>query len=895
MNFESYSQNGNTPKPTASKKKGFLIATVIAVAVLVVAVIIMAIVLGNRYLEKVRGFYPVEEYSFNGYEIVNDDGLFYLTKDGKKVSREGYTMLVSLSAEGYKDYSNNNKYKTLASAPDVKIYDYFLARKEDSNSYFLIDGEGEELMIDGENWGYAGTLLPFVCFRDSVTGEYGVLSLENLDSDISEISGETLLLSVFDEIETKKLGKKNVLAGAIVLKDSNAGVDSPKHSFVDANGEIMFTSVLNYETKRITTDDGSYADLVLTSGGELYSLSGSKLQDNVSGIEKSGDCVIAYKEIEDEISDIIVYSQNGSFSISDDEYALSDRGAKENIAWVKKADSNDYTLFNLTTGEKSNCKSVSVTPSYVVCKTSTEDYNYVDASTGKTVLVSDYNDMTAYQGYAGVLYSPNKGGNLVLHFVASGKTAATKTLYANQTIEQIFNNNDGGCAYIITNTDDGKKTVYAPFASNPETKTYDKIDVIDAFAEGAPIAVATSFDSNEFKFIDTANSKIVYSISPSSAEKMAMTSVEFVSTYVLFADYDEGVELAVFRTVETDNNSDVVCESYYAFSREAVMTGGEAPASTDALVMTELGDNVQGITAPTSSYYTAVDASKYMIVQTSVSSSDVYEVTADYEIEKLSTVPYGTVKTVKFGDALDGVYLKVSNGHTSEYALYTVGGEMILGFHSGITVSPDGKYIIAMRNGVYGAYKYDAEKGRIKQMLDFEFASIQYMGDGGFFVQNNYDEPFYLYDERSLAKSDPVANIISSRVISWDEEAEMLVISKNTYYNIAGKLYVHRGEAVEIVDTTVVGSIKIVESGRVSYSPTLVNFYDSDGILIERKVIYPTEKSKADFKASFEGDWYKVSTKDLQDYSTKASAESIANNADGSGGVINVYKENTEN
>ncbi len=893
INFEEHSQTENTPKPTArktSKKKGFLIGTVITIAVLIVAVIVMAIILSNRYLEKVRGFYPVESYSFNGYEIVNDDGLFYLTKDGKKVSREGYTMLVSLSAERYSEYID-----TFNSAPDAKIYDYFLARKEESQNYFLIDGEGEEFVIEGENWKYQNTLLPFVSFKDQVTDEVGVLSLENLDSDISKLSEKNITLTAFDSCSTKILDRNNILAGAVILEDSDAGTDSPKYIFADATGKEMFTSIYNYEIVNVHTDD-SYKDLVLTSNGDLYDLLGNKLNNDVTKIEDLGDCVIAHRNSTDGNSgvfELVVYSHNGSFSIKGNEYDLFSFDSKENLIWLKSKNAG-YTLFNLNSGEKIDCKELPNSASlnkYVICNTSA-GFNYVDVDTGKTVLVSPYGDMQQYSGYNAVLYSPSESQSssvaLILHFVASGKTATTKPLYYNQSIQSIFNNEAGGCAYIITNDDNGKKTVYAPFASNPETKSYDEITVIDAFSEGAPIAVATSFDSNRFEFIDVTNSKIVYSVTPDSAEKMALTSVEFVSTYALYADYDEGVEIAVFKTVETDTDGDVVRDSCYAFSRLAVMTGGKDPASTADLVMTELGDNVQSITAPTASNR---EVSKFMIVQTSVASSDVYTINDDYKLEELSTIPYGTVKTAKFGNSLDGVYLKVSNGQSTEFALYTVGGEMILNFHSGISVSPDGKYIMAKRNGVYGAYKYDAEKGRIKQILNFEFASVQYMGDGGFLVQSNYDEPYYLYDERKLARPEPIANIITSEVISWDAEAGAFVISENTYYNIAGKLYVHRGEAEEIVDTAAVGTPKRVYADHVSYSPTLVNFHDCDGKLIESKVVYPTNKSELDFMKNYEGNWYRVSTKSLQDHSTKTSADFIMYEVDGSGGVINLYKQ----
>lgn len=893
VNFEA---TNTAPKKKTSKRKSFFIGTVITVSLLVVFVIIMAIVVSNRYLEKTKDFYPVEDYSFNGYEIVNDDGLLYLTKDGKKVSREGYTQLFSLSAKRYVGYID-----ALTYAPDAKIYDYFLARKEDSKNYFLIDGEGEELMIEGESWEYTSAPLPFVSFNDEVTGEVGVLSLENLDSDISTLGEKSLTLNVFDDYTTHILDKKNVLAGAVILKDSDAGKDSPKYIFADATGKEMFTSVYDYKTARIYTDD-SYKDLVLASNGYLYDLSGNKLNHDVTSIEEMGDCVIAHRSSNDggsNVIELIVYSQSGSFSIKGDEYDLFSLGNKENLIWLRSK-SSGYTVFALSTGEKLDCNVLPNSSSleqFVVCRTGS-GFNYVDVYTGKTVLTSSFSDMTAY--YPNVLYSPSesKPGNVsyVLHFVGSGKAATSKQLYTNQSIERIFCNTDGDCAYVITTTDNNtgssRQTVYAPFASNPETKSYDKITVIDAFAEGAPIALATSFDSNRFEFIDVANSQIIYSVVPANAEEMALTSVSYVTTAALFASYDEGVEFAVFKTVKKDTNGDGVGEVFYAFSRDAVMTGGKQARSIAPITVTQLGENVESVKASGGSYQSLLNASKYMIVKTSAASSDVYTITDSYKLEKLATLPYGSVEAVKFGSSLDDVYLRVSNEQNSEVALYTVGGEMILGFHANINVAYDGAYIMAERNGVWGAYKYDANKGRKKQILNFEFAALQYMGDGGFLAQHNYDEPYYLYDEKSLARPDPITGIVTTSVFSWDADAKAFVSSTNTYYNIAGKLYVHRGEGEEIIDTTIVGSRKQANESCISYSPLLVNFYDVDGKLINKKVIYPTDKSVLDFKKNYDGNWYFVTTASLQNLSTKATAESITDYVDREGGVINVYKEN---
>ena len=898
MDFDLSSQNIQGQRP--SRKKNLLLGTVGTITLIIAAIIVLAVIFSNRYLDRVRDFYPVNSFSFNGYEIVNDNGLYYLTRDGKKVSKIGYTQLISLSAEAYGADTS-----VFATDDDVKIYDHFIGRKEDSKNYFIIDGEGKELMIDGDNWAYKNTVLPFVIFEDSVTGEYGVFSLENFDSDISESTEQELTLKVFDGYKTEILYEKNMLKGYIVLESSDAGADAI-YSFVNSDGSVMFKSVYNYETARLTMDDGSYKYFVLTGDEVLYDITGNKLEENIASVFETGDCVIVIARG----AKLTVYTPSGNdFSISNTEYKLYDdttdriiANFRENVLWAASQSTAKTTLFNLITGEKLVCDNVEdakqtyYADELVVCKTSS-GYTYVDTKTGKTVLVSQYGDMETFSGYANVLFSPSepRSGDVsaILHFISTEKSPVTKTLYSNQSIECIFDDRERNSAYIITTTDTEKKTVYSPFGK--ETAKFDRITIIDAFAEGAPIAVASSFDYNKFEFIDVASGEIVYSVSLSNGEKMALTSIEYVDTYVLFANYSEGVEFGVFKTVEKNTDGDVVKESFYAFSRGNAMTQLKDPKSTSALKMTELGDDIKSISASTfTSYSYSWSASKYMTVSTAQLSTTVYEITESRELKKISDVPYAYTKLLRYGDELDQIYLMVGNeqsGYGDEVALYTVDGEMILGFHSDITVSDDGEYIIAQRMGGYGAYKYYAEKGRIKQLLDFEFYSMRYAGDGGFLVQLNAEGDYFIYDGKSPAKSEPITSIHVTTDISWDEELGKFVKSTNTYYSISGKLFLHCGEGKEIIDTSTVGANATATQSLVSYSPTLVNFYDTNGNLIQSEVIYPAS-TKNDFEIP-DGEWYSVRTESAQDVTTAVTTFDVIYGMKDSGGVVNVYKGHT--
>ena len=153
-------EKNNTPK----KKAGIVAAVIISLAVVAIAVV-LALVISNQYLDSMWDFTPVDSVSYNGYEIVNENGVYFLTKQGRRVSSNAYTMLESVNHQHY----NGDEKKLLKD--DARIYDYFIGRKSDEDTYFLINGEGKELAIEGEDLVYSGSYLPFIEFTDSVTGE----------------------------------------------------------------------------------------------------------------------------------------------------------------------------------------------------------------------------------------------------------------------------------------------------------------------------------------------------------------------------------------------------------------------------------------------------------------------------------------------------------------------------------------------------------------------------------------------------------------------------------------------------------------------------------------------------------------------------------------------------
>lgn len=930
----------SAPKGMSSKKKIIIIAAIAAAVVLVAAGIIIAVVLSNRYLDNMKDYDPVDTTIYNGYEIVNEDGLYYLTKDGKKVSKTGYTMLESVNT---RHYSNGN----MLTRDGVKFYDYFIARKEDANTYFLLDGEGKELAIEGENLDYTESYLPFIVFADNVTGEYGVLSLEKLDSDVASASDETISLNMYDDYEPYQVNYCVATYFLMEVDDTTPGADAPKTYFVNAEGSVLFASVDGAEEYILVDNDDDDCEakdwLFYCTDGRLFNGAGELLSTDIESVERIGadnKSVMALKSVEaddgEKTEELIIFSGKVAFRVTDADYQVRSSHFYGNVMTVNYKDDVKLAAYDITTGTKTDCQGVmdkryDEFVSGTVILVNDASYTYVDAETGKTLITTTFGDMAWYNGMTGVMVSvtenaTNATGSAYLHFVAPAKTSVALTLNAGESISKIFTDGNGCDAYIITSINDTlstdytitKKALYVPFANGAvKTASYDDMQELEVFAEGASIVLATDYDSNKYDLIDVASGTVIKSVAPGNAENMALTTIEYDDTYALFNDYDQGVEFAVFKTVVKDVNGDTVKEEFYALSRNQVMKGEDnildaddynivlEEYATGAVTVTELGDNIDSIVASnmtgganyTRNYSAYRYASKYMVVNISDWSSDIYEIKSDLTLRKVCNVPYYVSSVVTYGNDLSNGYVLVYNKSTQECAIFDLNGEMILGYHDNITVTYDGEYFIASRQGVYGAYKYDMEKGRVKQILDFEFRSIQYVGDGGFTTLEELGGEYYLYDGKNTAKSDPISNLFNLVNYYIDEETGELMASMNYYYNFVGELYVHRSEGIKVVDTEPVGIYYIGDIQVNNTAPTVVVFRGTNGEVIQSKVIYPTAKSIFEFQMADSDDWYEVSTKELQKKSSPVTADGIKAGISSSilngyyeGGIINVYK-----
>lgn len=265
------------------KNKIIMIAAIAAAVVLIAAGIVVAVVLNNSYLDSLKKYDMESNHSFNGVEILEKDGLYYLTKDGKKLSKTGYTALASVN-EGY--FYNDGEYdlEDMAGSDDFVLYDWYLARKPEANTWFLVNTEGEEIAIAGENLEIGELALPYLCFYDTVTYKYGAISLNALDSALSANAGEEISLTMYDDVEAEKVN--DGLTNDYLKAHSNAGTGT-KYVYFDANGAKLFESP-ETEAERATIyneEADEYIVYFKNSLDELYNIKGELVASDVEYVD----------------------------------------------------------------------------------------------------------------------------------------------------------------------------------------------------------------------------------------------------------------------------------------------------------------------------------------------------------------------------------------------------------------------------------------------------------------------------------------------------------------------------------------------------------------------------------------------------------------------------------
>ena len=902
------------------KNKLLIIAAAALAVILVVVGIVVAVALNNSYLDKIKGDNMASVNTYNGVEIIEKDGLFYLTKDGKKLSKTGYSFISDVNTYYDSDTAADLAYNE---AKDFEIYDFFVARKPDANNYLLLNTKGEEIVIAGENLMYYDSYLPYVLFKDLSTQEFAVLSLKNLDSDLSDYAENEISLNYYDAYDFGMVSDGGVQYDYLMAFNEDVSVDGNRWVYFDADGYTMFVSPTDtedyhslkaYEYDVYTLDNEHYERYFLTTTNKLYSLSGGLVATDVEGVNNSdGRTFIAVIcESEDEAIPeaerqyMYVISATASFKLNNAEYELAGIDGDENLFWapVKSEGeiTGDYKLFNVVSGEESTYAYVSSIYGAVVVSSDDSNYTYLDSRAGAVLMASSYSDFTWYDN--GVLYSPAEcaddattlDGGKYLHFVSAGKESVKLTLNEKESLYAL--SVDRYVAAYTISADDSY-SMYIPFAAGAKTEAYDDIQRVDVFANGADVVVATKY-GEKYDIIDIVNGKVLRTVEAKDAD-MAKTTIELEGTYVLVADEfnkESAVEIAVLAICTINDNSDVSDIELVAISRNAVQRKNDFVTSAATAISFGKGA-VDGMAILASEWdysggyydeyyeeyfpgaYGIDEASKYLVVNKANRTAEVYKLGANMTLEEVTTIPYLVFDIEHYSDNLDDVYFVAYNDGGK--GLYDASGKQILApAYYDITVIRGGKYIaVTNNNEVIGIYEYKAKSGKLKLVVDYMFEDITVVGVDSYVVSIGDDDFLYCGD-KLVMDSRISGDILMGRNIAIDEKTGKVVVNELVVYFFDGKGYIHREDAREVVYTdfyaTYHNEYAVVESGM-----KIVNYRDASGAIIETVLVYPDDD---DFALRDGGSWYTTGEKKLQNSQTLVTKDSIVYGEDA---IFNIY------
>ncbi len=924
-------------KTTRTKVVAIIVAAAILLAAAVTTVIVL---LTSDGLDNLKNKSFSDSRTYDGVEILEKDGLFYLTRDGKKLSKTGYTSLVNVNS--FYDSASTDE---LLAADDFEIYDYFLARKSDADTYLLVNTSGKEIAIEGSDLVYDGNYLPFIKFKSSLTGKYGAISLKELDSSLSSNAGEEISVNMFDELEFTTTGSYSLQYDTVCAKKTApSAVPSTSYIYLNDIGTTLFVSPNRLASvSQIKSSSVNSVYYYLTDDSKLYRADGTLVASDVQSLVSDSEgnrWLAAYCTPENsalsaeenaELAFYKVFSTLTDYEVKASDYIISSPDTCINqsmlVAGLKEQDSavQRFIFFSLLDGSTASGYTAmtvsSPTPSGLMMATGEENneftYHYFDLKTGKRILVSKYNDMTwAVEGSVLTSQAEKLANNIEFmaanptatelpsgyaHFVKPFEDEKVVTLAAGQSVEKIFTDDSIHIYKISTvkteKIDDestleytaSSEYVYLPF-SDEKSASYDTIQAVEVFNKSVGIGIGTDYVAGRFDFIDLTNGKAVHSVSAAGAE-IARTTISHLGTYVLAADgasNESAVEFAAFAVQKKNESGEVEVTEYLTLSRGTALSisgaDGDDYITSPLKVKADYGkdlytdrdydeseiSNNSPFAASTfktyayGQYYTVNSYSKYLTVTTSKWSTDVYAINQALELEKLSTIPSEVVRQVRYGNALDDVHLVVRND-SGEYGLYAPDGNQILAPVYDY-IDTFGEYIIVQRQNAYGMFKYNAEKGKTKQVLECRYTYYEHIADNLFELSDNTSQSF-LYDGKELVKKDALTGYSVGVNFSYDKETGCLQYNSYVAANIDGTFYLYRGDAENAAFSTFLSGVYYIANVEQPEAK-VVNLRESDGTLIESTVVYGSRyanhKSYVEFTLPADTNWYASGVKDEQ-------------------------------
>ncbi len=876
----------DAPLSDEPRRKGKRIAWILLIAGIVLSIgaavsLILYFSLRETYLEKLP-YDDVDGAVYNNTMVVSKDGLWYLWRDGE-LSEHGYTYLKNLN-DFYTGTSTEQK-------ATRRLFDYYLAKDAENKSYWLIDGNGAEYRIAGDNFSLTEVTLPYLIFTNNTNSRKGAISLSALSSELSaEAEGELAMTKTFLSLSAHKYNEESELYDYLLVSTES---ETAKNHIYSAAGKRLVSggtlSVRQFENANQTytyyfVDETTFAvysaDGVMLSDGETSPILAESgrwgYQISASLDQKTAD------------SFLLVFGGDHAFTLSSAEYDLSTLRIAGDCLILDKIHT-DHTV--VVTPEKkllAAYDSVTVGEGILLAYSDGEGDTVYLGKDGRELYRSPYDDLKVHDlstQSCTVLVSDrinaSESGTHSYFFTAPEKTAVRLDLPLHAQVvsaETMCIDQSDTPVYLVSDTDsDGTPLwqIYTPFSANQTGSLY---HAIDFYCHGGIVwALGTSYTSETYDILDPFNNRVSLSISAKSGD-LARLAFTFRETSALLAnpsDPDSTVPMVMLQlTRYEEKQSAVTSGRYFVLYRSAYSESDNF--QTASLRVKEVGQNLL-LSTP----FEFFRAENCLAIH-SVSGSQIYRLDDALRLTESASIPYHVAGLIT--DRLDPTtfYMKISpitDGNASplqgtHYGLTDSQGNLLLApCYEQISDASGDRFVVTLRNA---QGMVQVKNGEVKTLIDFEFDSLTPLRDGGYLALRR-DGKQLLYEDDRLLEGEDLRSVELLSAVLTDEDG-FLTYAQAVLVNIGGELQIHLPDTY---DTPVCNYVSVPGSHSgtlLDRRAKLVSYYDTAGVLIKTDLLIPTATDEKAFTTQHTGEWYTTRIPDNQ--STPISAGDVLNASD---------------
>lgn len=815
----------------AMKKKNIIILICVATAVILMAVILM-LILKKDYIDKIN-YDHVVSVSYNGVNIVGDDGLFYLEKDEKKIS-EGYIFLKSVN-----DYYEDIEAAGAKSGSDLILFDYYIAHKSDSSSYYLVTSTGEEYTIVGDNYSLDEVKLPYITFVNNTTSRKAAISLLKIDSELSRKSGTDLTLTPFLSLSPEKYDDKILYTHLIATDESSKKILFCDDGTLVVSTEYLETAVFTDGKKQKKTYFiDADQNVVYSSNGELL----AKGNEPMKKVSEIFGTIVRYDEKQN-CNVLDVFSANGVLTFSDSTYDIS---AVQNyfgaFSLPIRQDGSGVAIYRAIDGSEVKCAEAELQGNGIIRAKlgNNEEYVYLN-DCGDVLIQTPYSDLALKTDISGgktyvftsEAYNLATNNTNAYHFAKVGEKASAMNLGEGESISKLYANKQTETvegSFLLTAQKDGKTSyrICTPFAANPWSDTFDSVETF--LQAGIYWSRCVSFDRGGYDIIDPISNQKAGSIVCTESD-FAKISFDFEGYDLMVSNvYDDksGVPVLLFSVSRYEDNKGTTSSvRYFALYRSASSASDNFNSGT--LRVAEVGMNL--LRSDPFTFF----AQDNCLVLNGIGTSRVFRLNDSNILAEASSIPY-SVKRIMYDNADNSLLYYLVESEGGNKGLYDKDGNMILSpYYDEIYSLENGRFVVSLRGGV-GVLEY--RKSKVKQIIEYSYVRIEALSDGGYIAVDGNGN-CVLYEGDDIIRKDPLQ---SSSVITKYSLADdgTLEIRYDILLSINGDLYIHESETVykpkcESFEAPAL-NYRDIENNRAK----LIQYY-VDGKIESTEVIYPTE------------------------------------------------------